>query len=74
MAGDGVGPLRRAPGEQLGDGPGEVGLELDIVLGPARLFSQEAALAGVLVGQARLFGLSQRQLLDQDAPALVAAP
>ena len=37
VAGDGVGPLWRAPGEQLGDGLGEVGLELDVVVGAARL-------------------------------------
>ena len=62
------------PGEQVGDRLGEGGLELDVVVGPALLLAQVAALAGVLVGQALLFGLHQRRLLHQDALALVTVP
>lgn len=37
VAGDLLGPLGRTAREQLGDGPGEVSLELNVVVGPARL-------------------------------------
>jgi len=74
VPGDGFGPLGRATGEQLADGPGEGGLELDVVFSPALLLPQATALAGVLVGQAFLLGALQRLVFDQDALALVAAP
>ena len=74
MPSDVVGPLGRASREQLGDRTCEGGVELGVVLPSTPLVPLAPALTGDIVGQARMLGLLQRLLLDEDALALVALP
>jgi hypothetical protein len=73
VAGDGLGALRRAAGEQPGDHSGHPRLELEILRGAARSLAFAAASPRLLVHQTFPLGTRERVLLDQDPLALVAS-
>ena len=71
MAGDRLGTFGRAAGKQPRDFGRHAGLELHVLVSAALTVSFTAAAPRVLVGEALLFGLLERRLLDQDALPLV---
>lgn len=74
VLGDHLGPFGRTAREELLYFPGEMGLQLHILLRPAYSVTLAAAHPGVLVGQTLLLRTFEGRFLDENTLALVSFP